>query len=201
MDPLDMMEADDFDAAESDDADWAEDADWASEDAEDDFDLGDEEDDMFLPEDVLAMEALGALAAESLEDEEAEDAFIGALASIASKALPLVSRAAPFLKRAGQAVFNHARRSPAVRSAIRSVPTVLRRTAADQLRRVSAGRPVSLNSTMRSAARHTSRIINNPRRRRMVVRRQQRIVRRGGQNWRRVCRWVRLPTSSRRRRR
>ena len=199
MDVLDALEDDvlDFEDDLFDDEDA-----WETDDFEDedDFDL-EEGDDLFEPEDVVAMEALGALAAESLEDEEAEDAFIGALASIAAKALPLAKKALPFLKTAGKAIFNRAKRSPAVRSAVKSVPTVLRKTAADQLRRAAAGRKVTLNSTLRSAARNTANVIDNPRKRRLVVRRQQRVIRRGGHQWRRVCRWVPVSRRARMRRR
>lgn len=160
-------------------------------DFEDDLDFESDELDIFDPADIVAMEQLGALAADSLEDEEAEDAFIGALASIAAKALPIATKAVPFLIRAGKAVLNKAKRSPAVKSAVRSIPTVMRKTAADQLRNFAAGRPVTAKGTLRSAARHTANVLSNPRRRRRIVRRQTKLTRRRPR-YRRICRTVRV---------
>lgn len=56
--------------------------------------------------------------------------------------------------------------------AFEAVPTVMRKTAADQLRHAAAVRKVTLNNTLRSAARNTANIIDNPRKRRRIVRLQ-----------------------------
>lgn len=174
-------------------------------DLEDDFDAEDDlEDGLFAAEDVQAMEQLASLAAESLEDDDAEDAFVGALASIASKVLPMAKRALPILKRAGTALLNKAKRSPAVRNAVRTIPTIMRKTARDQLRRYASGRPVTVKSTLRSAAGHAARTMDDPARARQVAERSRAIAkrgrgtsRRGAPNpggYRRVCRcrWQRV---------
>ncbi|WP_138468873.1 hypothetical protein [Poseidonocella sp. HB161398] len=174
-------EEDDFDMEDDDFADFGDAFGEEDDFAEDDyFEEDDLESDLeyFDPMDVEAMEKLGALAAKGLESEEDEDAFIGALASLASRALPAAARAAPQLLRAGRAIVRRIGRSPAARSAMRAVPTIMRRTAASQLRRYSRGRPVTPTSALRSAAHHTANILRDRRRRQAIYRRNAAIARR-----------------------
>ncbi|MEM9971308.1 MAG: hypothetical protein AAF762_09450 [Pseudomonadota bacterium] len=157
-------------------------------------------DDIFSPEDIAEMESLAEDFAEGYEDIDSEDAFLGALAGLAAKALPVAMKAAPMLLNAGRAVMGRLSRSTTVRNAARAVPHIMRRTAADQLRRYSRGQRVSRTTTLRSAARHTANAMD-PRRRRRIIRNHRVYVRRRptptrrsphmGRRIRRVCRWVR----------
>ncbi len=149
---------------------------------DDDYDDEDlyfeDDDDMFAPEDIAEMEALAADFAESYEDDEdEEDAFLGALAGLAAKALPMAMKAAPMLLSAGRSILGGLSRNKSVRSAARAVPKVLRDTARDQLNRYSRGQRVTKQSTLRSAARHTARAMR-PSQQRRIVRRHRVIVRR-----------------------
>ncbi|MDH3659573.1 MAG: hypothetical protein OEU92_06015, partial [Alphaproteobacteria bacterium] len=161
MDELELFDVeDDFDDFDEDnfydDFDDGFDEDWFDED--DDFGFEADGDLGYAEGDIIAMEHLAELAMEAASDEE-EDAFIGALASIAGKvlpkAIPLAKKLLPKLAQAGKKIFDHARKSPAVQSAIKTAPTVMRNVARDQAKRLASGQPVDLNSTLRSAAKHT----------------------------------------------
>ncbi|SIT00267.1 hypothetical protein SAMN05421759_10994 [Roseivivax lentus] len=170
-------------------------------DFEDDFGFEDDDfedgDDLFDPEDIEAMEALADDFAEGFEDDDLdEDAFLGALAGLAARALPMVKRAAPMLLKAGRSILGRLSRSTTVRNAARAVPTILRKTAADQARRVASGQRLTRQSVLKSAARHTAQALD-PRRRRRIIRKHRQIVRRrpvrpptrsGAARYRRVCR-------------
>ena len=109
--------------------------------------------------------------------DEEEDAFIGALASIASKVAPLAKKLVPKLAQAGKKIFDHARKSPAVQNALKTAPSVLRKVAVDQAKRLATGQPVNLNSTLRSAAKHARNVMDNPQRRKTAAARHNQMVR------------------------
>lgn len=184
MDELELFDVedgfDDFDEDDFyDDFDDAFDEDWFDEDDGYGFEMA-ESDYGYAEGDIIAMEHLAELAMEAASDEE-EDAFIGALASIASKvlpkAIPLAKKLVPKLAQVGKKIFDHARKSPAVQSAIKTAPTVLRKVATDQAKRLASGQPVNLNSTLRSAAKHTRNVMDNPQRRKATASRHNRMVR------------------------
>ncbi|MGI9503584.1 MAG: hypothetical protein ACR2RE_11075 [Geminicoccaceae bacterium] len=180
MDELDLFDVedsyDDFDDDFYDDFDDDDfDEDWFDEDDDFNFEMADASPG-YSKADIVAMEHLAELAMDAESDEE-EDAFIGALASIASKALPLAKKLVPKLAQAGKKIFDQARKSPAVQSAIKTAPSILRKVALDQAKRVAAGQPVNLNSTLRSASKHTRSMMNNPRRRKTTVARHNQMVR------------------------
>jgi hypothetical protein len=128
----------------------------------------------YSPEDIAVMEALAEAAADA-DSEEQEDAFIGALASIAAGLAPHARKLLPVLARIGKRLFKHrhrrrhGRRSHAGRTIARTVPTILRRTVASQQRRHANGQPVTVRSTLRSAAGHTAKVLRSPRHRRMAL--------------------------------
>lgn len=161
-------------------------------DFEDELDDFEDDEDLFEPEDIEAMESLAAEFAEGFEDSDFdEDAFLGALAGLAAKALPFAKKAAPMLLRAGRSIMGRLSRSKSVRSAARAVPHVLRKTAADQARRYARGQRVTTRSTLRSAAKHTANALD-PRNKRRIIRVHRRYVRRRPTSrtprLRRVCR-------------
>lgn len=125
---------------------------------EDDADFAGEFEDDELEEMEYLME--GALMAES---EEEEDAFLGALVSMATKALPSVlsvgRKVLPKLVGAAKHVVSAVGKDPNVRRAAKSGVNVLTRTAQDVARRYSQGRPVTGRYIARKAAGHTSRVI------------------------------------------
>lgn len=176
MDELELFDVEDsYDDFDDDFDDDGFDDDWFDEDDDFSFEAADGGPG-YSKADIVAMEHLAELAMDAENDEE-EDAFIGALASIASKALPLAKKLVPKLAQAGKKIFDQARRSPAVQNAIKTAPSILRKVAVDQAKRVAAGQPVNLNSTLKSAAKHTRSVMNNPQRRKTTVARHNQMVR------------------------
>ena len=109
--------------------------------------------------DCEEMEALME-AAIYAESEAEEDAFLGAIASIASKVLPkaisIGRKVLPKLVSAGKRFISQARRSPYARRAAKAGVNVVARTAQDVLRSYSQGRPVSPHYIARRAAGHAA---------------------------------------------
>jgi len=138
------------------------------------------------------MEHLGHAATESESEAEAE-AFLGALIPLAARLVPRVApaimRAAPRLIRGVTRVARTLRRSPATRPLVRTIPTIVRRTAASIARQTAAGRPVTPAAAVRTLAGQTARVLNSPsqcvrayQRSRVQDRRFHRTARRGCQS-------------------
>jgi hypothetical protein len=127
------------------------------------------------------MEHLGHAAAETESEEEAE-AFIGALIPLAARIIPRVApaimRSAPQLIRGAARVTRTLRRNPATRQLVRTMPTIIRNTAANIARQASQGRPVTPQTAVRALAQQTARVIGNPRRALQAYQRSQSLDRR-----------------------
>ncbi|MFN8453545.1 MAG: hypothetical protein U0401_02560 [Anaerolineae bacterium] len=111
------------------------------------------------------MEHLGHAAAEAESEAEAE-AFIGALVPLAARLIPRVApaimRAAPRLIRGATRVVRALRRSPTTRPLVRTLPTVVRRTAVSMARQAAQGRPVTPQAAVRTLARQTAQVLGSP---------------------------------------
>ena len=111
------------------------------------------------------MEHLAHRAAEAESEAEAE-AFIGALIPLAARLLPRVApaimRAAPGLIRGVAGVARTLRRSPATRQLVRTIPTIVRRTAANIAQQASQGQPVTPQTAVRTLARQTAQVLSSP---------------------------------------
>jgi hypothetical protein len=111
------------------------------------------------------MEHLGHAATEAESEAEAE-AFIGALVPLAARVIPRVApaimRAAPQLVRGVANVTRVLRSNPATRQLVRTVPTIVRRTAASMAQQAAHGRQVTPAGAMQTLARQTARVIGNP---------------------------------------
>ncbi|MFZ4656177.1 MAG: hypothetical protein ACOYNY_04150 [Caldilineaceae bacterium] len=112
------------------------------------------------------MEHLGHAAAQARTEAEAE-AFIGALVPLAARIIP---RAAPALMRVAPQLIQGVagatrvlRRNPATRPLVRTLPTVVRRTAAQLARQSAQGRPITPQAAARTLAQQTARVIGSPR--------------------------------------
>jgi hypothetical protein len=129
----------------------------------------------------VMMEHLGHAATEAESEAEAE-AFIGALVPIAARLIPRVApaimRAAPQMVRGLTNVTRMLRRNPATRPLVRTLPTVMRRTAADLARQSAGGRPVTPQAATRALARQTARVIGSPQQCVQAYRRSQALDRR-----------------------
>lgn len=112
------------------------------------------------------MEHLGHAAAEAESEAEAE-AFIGALIPLAARLIPKVAptimRAAPKLIRGVTQVTRTLRRNPTTRPLVRTLPTIVRRTAATMAKQAARGRPVTPQSAVRTLANQTATVLANPR--------------------------------------
>ncbi|MBV9788825.1 MAG: hypothetical protein JOZ51_11660 [Chloroflexi bacterium] len=111
------------------------------------------------------MEHLGHAAAQAESEAEAE-AFIGALVPLAARviprAAPAIMRSAPQLVRGLANVTRTLRRTPATRPLVRTLPTVMRRTAANIARQQTQGRPVTPARAVQAMARQTAQVIGSP---------------------------------------
>ncbi len=112
------------------------------------------------------MEHFGHAAAEAETEAEAE-AFIGAMIPMAARIFPRVApailRAAPRLIQGASRVARVLRSSPATRSLVRTIPTIVRSTAATIARRVARGQPVTPQVAVRALAGQAARVLGNPR--------------------------------------
>jgi hypothetical protein len=112
------------------------------------------------------MEHFGHAAAEAETEAEAE-AFIGALIPLAARLIPRVApaiiRSSPALLRGVAGITRTLRRNPATRQLVRTVPTIVRRTAADISRQArQGGGQVTPQQAVQALARQTRRVIANP---------------------------------------
>jgi hypothetical protein len=144
------------------------------------------------------MEHLGHSAAEAETEEEAE-AFIGALARVASGAARLGAGAArlgsvggrlgsvagrvtrgvvPQLTRGATNVARTLRRSPVTRPLVRTLPNIMRRTTRSLAQQARSGQPVTPQAARRTLARQTARVIGSPRRAVQAYRRSRSLDRR-----------------------
>jgi hypothetical protein len=136
------------------------------------------------------MEVLADHVAEADSSAEADEflPILGALAPLAMKALPAAAKLAPKVLSLGRRVVpqlargvvrvgRQLARSPAGRQAIRALPRIARRTAADVLRDVGRGRPLTARGVTQALARNTSYILRHPHRRRHAIHHNHRIAR------------------------
>lgn len=111
------------------------------------------------------MEHLGHAAATAQSEAEAE-AFIGALiplaARIAPRVAPAIMRAAPRLVRGAANVTRTLRRNPATRPLVRTLPSIVRRTATSLAQRAGRGQSVTPQSAVQTLAQQTARVLGNP---------------------------------------
>ncbi|GIK43706.1 MAG: hypothetical protein BroJett011_75390 [Chloroflexota bacterium] len=127
------------------------------------------------------MEHLGHAATEAESEAEAE-AFIGALIPMAARLVPRVApaimRAAPRLIRGVANVTRTLRRSPTTRPLVRTLPTIVRRTAANLAQQVAQGRPVTPRTAVQTLARQTAGVLGCPRQCLQAYRRSRALDRR-----------------------
>jgi hypothetical protein len=83
-------------------------------------------------------------------------------ARLIPRAAPTIMRSAPQLVRGLANVARTLRRSPATRPLVRTLPTVMRRTAATIARQQSGGRPVTPSRAVQTLAQQTARVISSP---------------------------------------
>ncbi|HEU5156619.1 MAG TPA: hypothetical protein VFU43_06445 [Streptosporangiaceae bacterium] len=101
-----------------------------------------------------------AMRAENAETEEEAEAFLGLAAPLALQAakwaLPKIIKHGPKLIRGAVSLGRRLWRNPATRHAVRQVPKIVARTAADMGRRYASGQPISGRHISRSLVGHTA---------------------------------------------
>ena len=111
------------------------------------------------------MEHLGHVAAEAESEQEAE-AFLPALVPLAAQILPRVApvlmRAAPQLIGSVTRIGRTLMRNPSTRPLIRTVPTIVRRTASTLAQRAAAGQRVTPQTAVQTLARQAARTLGSP---------------------------------------
>lgn len=112
------------------------------------------------------MEHLAHAATTARSEAEAE-AFIGALVPLAARLIPraaaALTRATPQLVRGAAAVTRSLRRNPTTRPLVRTMPTIMQRTAASLARQgAQRGRPPTPQTAVRTLARQTAQVIGSP---------------------------------------
>jgi hypothetical protein len=113
------------------------------------------------------MEHLGHRAAETASEAEAE-ALMSALVPLAARLAPqaagAIMRAAPQLARGVAGVTRALRADPATRPLVRTVPRIVRATAASIARQAAAGQPVTAQRAVGMLAGQTARTLASPQR-------------------------------------
>lgn len=138
-----------------------------------------------LAETAMLMEYLGHAATQTESEAEAA-AFIGALLPIAAEifpsAAPALIHSSPNLLRGLVGATRILRRDPATRSLVCTLPTILRRTAANMKRQISQGVPVTQRTSMISLAKEMHRILSSSEQTQQVVQRSQTARQRYGES-------------------
>lgn len=126
------------------------------------------------------MEHLGHAATETQSEAEAE-ALAGAMVPLAARivpqASPAIMRAAPGLVCGLAGVVQSLRRSPATRPLVRTVPAIVRGTAASIAQQASRGVAVTPRAAVRTLAQQALRVLGSPRQAAQAFRRSQRLDR------------------------
>jgi hypothetical protein len=107
-----------------------------------------------------------AHAAAGTESEAEAEAFLGALIPLAARAIPAVAptilRAAPALIRGVSGIAQTLMRNPGTRPLVRTLPTIVRRTATALARRQQPGRSATPAVAARTLAGQAARLLSDP---------------------------------------
>lgn len=120
--------------------------------------------------DIVLMNHLANAAANSQTEAEAE-AFIGALTSLAAKAVPMITKVAPTLIKGAARVGRQLLSSPATKQLVRTLPTIAEGTVKALANQAAQGRPVDSQMAVRALAHNTSRVLRSPRQAAAAMRR------------------------------
>lgn len=130
--------------------------------------------------DAELMEYLGRAATETESEAEAA-AFIGALIPIADRIIsstkPVLTRNSPALMRGLVAATQALRRHPETRPLVRTIPTIVRRTAASMNQQLQQGMPANQKTALQSLARQTQALLSSPQQSIQTLKRSQAAVR------------------------
>jgi len=126
----------------------------------------------------VMMEHLGHAAAETHSEAEAlAGAMVPLAARVIPQAAPAIMRAAPGLVCGLAGVVHSLRRSPATRPLVRTVPAIVRRTAASIAQQASQGVRVTPQAAVRALGQQTVRVLGSSRQAAQAFRRSQRLDR------------------------
>lgn len=117
---------------------------------------------------ATSQQALGELmaaAAAQAESEAEAEAFVGAatVASLSPRERAALRRVLPNLVRGAALLLRLMRRRRGARVGIRTIPTIVRRTARTLSQRSAGGRPVTRGAAARAMSTQTRRVLGSPR--------------------------------------
>ncbi len=144
---------------------------------DDDFEYEEEAELEAMPAspDESMMHQLAQMAAKSESEAEAE-AFLGAIAGLAAKALPAIAKkVVPSLTRGAFRLGRSLFRNRKARQLLRTAPTIMQGAVQDLSRRVAQGQPVNSHTVMRTLARRTARTLRSPHLTSLAMRRSRRV--------------------------
>lgn len=104
-----------------------------------------------------------AIAASNSQSEAEAEAFIGALASLAAKAAPVIAKVAPTLIRGAARVGRQLLSSPTTKRLVRTLPTIAEGTVKTLAQQAAKGRPIDSRTAVRALAKNTSEVLRSPR--------------------------------------
>lgn len=113
----------------------------------------------------IVMENLAYRAAHSESEAEAE-AFLGALASMATRLVPSAAKAiasvTPSLVRGVARMGSALHKNPTTRQLLQTAPTILKGTVQTLANQVEQGKPLSSTTALRALAGNTANVLDNP---------------------------------------
>ena len=113
----------------------------------------------------IVMENLAYRAAHSESEAEAE-AFLGALASMATRLIPSAAKAitsvAPSLVRGVARMGSALHKNPTTRQLLQTAPTILKGTVRTLANQVEQGKPLSSTTALRALAGNAANVLDNP---------------------------------------
>lgn len=112
-----------------------------------------------------------AIAASNSQSEAEAEAFIGALTSLAAKAVPMVTKYAPTLIRGVARVGRQLMNSPTSKRLIRTLPTIAEGTVKTLAGQVAQGRPVNSRAVLQALGKNTHATLRSPRQAAAAMRR------------------------------
>jgi len=108
-------------------------------------------------------ELMAAIAANAATDTEAEAQIGGAVAvSLSPRDRDALKSVLPSITRGAAILTRILRRQPSTRIAVRTVPTIVKRTATKLKRDAAAGRPVTKKTAARTMAKQTRKVLATP---------------------------------------
>jgi hypothetical protein len=117
-----------------------------------------------LPVNEALAEEFAAEAAEAESESEAQGLAGGITIHILSRAPMSVQRVSPVLVRRTAHLARVLRKNPQTKPFMKTLPTIAKRTVATLSKKAAKGKPITPRTAVRTMAKHTVRVMGNPKR-------------------------------------